>query len=256
VTKKKPRLGRKPKPKKRTPEQRLVDDVVRLFKVATDHHQPQTKAPKTKDGDFVTCVTASPKAALAAYDKAFAKLDTFPGELRTDVWVREFEANAHFNVACMYSILGEKDKAFASLERLVKLNAFTKIELIEKDADLAPLREEARFGDLLARAKAVGRLTVGKVILESIAQGTLTAEGVDPKITEEIKSRVVFHHEWIRSPDLQGPSCYMLASFPGTEAQLVHDTVAKTIFPATKLDFEKVVFSADSRASAAEAKRP
>ncbi len=57
---------------------------------------------------------------------------------------------AYFNLACGYTKLGQKDKAFEALANAVN-EGFTNRNAYETDEDLAPLRAESRFQELLAR---------------------------------------------------------------------------------------------------------
>ncbi len=56
----------------------------------------------------------------------------------------------YYNLACAYTDLGQKDKAFHALELALK-NGFQSRSLIESDADLRALREDARFQALLKK---------------------------------------------------------------------------------------------------------
>lgn len=60
-----------------------------------------------------------------------------------------------YNVACMYSLMGERDKAFAYLEEVVELGGFgpNLAARIESDEDFSNLRDDPRYKKLLARAK-------------------------------------------------------------------------------------------------------
>ncbi|MGE0130532.1 MAG: tetratricopeptide repeat protein [Blastocatellales bacterium] len=57
---------------------------------------------------------------------------------------------AYFNLACGYTKLGQKDKAFEALTSAVA-EGFTNRNAYETDEDLAPLRTEPRFQELLDR---------------------------------------------------------------------------------------------------------
>ena len=57
---------------------------------------------------------------------------------------------AYYNLACGYSKLGQKDKALEALTNAVN-EGFTTRNAYETDEDLAPLRTEPRFQELLAR---------------------------------------------------------------------------------------------------------
>ena len=57
---------------------------------------------------------------------------------------------ANFNLACGYTRLGRKGEALTALERAVEAG-FTRRQTFESDSDLAPLREEERFLQLMDR---------------------------------------------------------------------------------------------------------
>lgn len=57
---------------------------------------------------------------------------------------------AYYNLACGYARLGQKDKALAALASAVS-EGFIDRKTYETDEDLAPLRSESRFQELLAR---------------------------------------------------------------------------------------------------------
>jgi pimeloyl-ACP methyl ester carboxylesterase len=82
-------------------------------------------------------------------------------------------AEPHYNLACAHARLGRKDQALSELEKAVELG-FEDAAHIEKDDDLVTLRTEARYGGLVARARATseGRIEQG----EEIA-GVKTVEG-------------------------------------------------------------------------------
>jgi tetratricopeptide (TPR) repeat protein len=59
--------------------------------------------------------------------------------------------NQAYNVACAYAQLGDKDQAFAWLERALAMR-FLNLELALTDPDLAPLRSDPRFQRLIPLA--------------------------------------------------------------------------------------------------------
>lgn len=79
--------------------------------------------------------------AIKTYEQAFAA-GIPPGPNTRGV--------AYFNMACGYARLGQKDKAFAALHNAIA-EGFTNRNAYETDEDLAPLRAEPRFQELLAR---------------------------------------------------------------------------------------------------------
>ncbi len=79
--------------------------------------------------------------AIKTYEKAFAA-GIPPGANTRGI--------AYFNLACGYTRLGQKDKAFQSLSSAVD-EGFNDRKAYETDEDLAPLRSEQRFQELLGR---------------------------------------------------------------------------------------------------------
>jgi tetratricopeptide (TPR) repeat protein len=61
--------------------------------------------------------------------------------------------NDLYNVACAYSLLNDKDKALAWLDRAVSAG-FDDERLMETDTDLANIRDTDRFRSLLQKVKA------------------------------------------------------------------------------------------------------
>lgn len=80
--------------------------------------------------------------AAAAYEKAVALNSSSP--------------ITPYNLACAYARLNDKDKAFAVLNKIVPAGFF-KPEQISGDADLASLRDDPRFKELLAQAQKAVR---------------------------------------------------------------------------------------------------
>jgi adenylate cyclase len=60
------------------------------------------------------------------------------------------EPSVLYNLGCMYSLMGEKDRAIARVDEAVKLG-FGYRAWLEKDGDLDPLRDDPRFQAILAR---------------------------------------------------------------------------------------------------------
>lgn len=85
--------------------------------------------------------TGRNEEAIKSYEQAFAA-GIPPGANTRGV--------AYFNMACGYAKLGQKDKAFAALNNAIA-EGFTTRNAYETDEDLASLRTDARFQELLAR---------------------------------------------------------------------------------------------------------
>ncbi len=67
-----------------------------------------------------------------------------------------FLSLTHYNTACMYSILRQKDEAFDHLFKAIKFGGFGGRDLagtIEGDSDFDNIRNDGRFEDALQRAK-------------------------------------------------------------------------------------------------------
>ncbi|MBI5763027.1 MAG: dienelactone hydrolase family protein [Planctomycetes bacterium] len=62
----------------------------------------------------------------------------------------------NYNVACMYSLKGDKDKAFEYLERAIKKGDFPRsiTDQMEGDSDLDNIRKDARYEKMVALAKS------------------------------------------------------------------------------------------------------
>ncbi len=60
----------------------------------------------------------------------------------------------NYNVACMYSLLGQKEEAFRYLDRAIELGGFTNdmVRQIEDDKDFDKIRKDPRYAELLAKA--------------------------------------------------------------------------------------------------------
>lgn len=55
-----------------------------------------------------------------------------------------------YNMACIYSAQGEKEKAIQSLEKAI-VGGFKSLEIIESDKDLNGIRNEKRYKDLIQK---------------------------------------------------------------------------------------------------------
>jgi serine/threonine protein kinase/predicted esterase len=91
--------------------------------------------------------------------------------------LRPQDAIAHYNHACALAGLADKDGAFAALERaLAHGYAYREgaLALIAQDADLEPLRADARFEALLARMRALAE--------RAEAYAAMAAEYVPPGV--------------------------------------------------------------------------
>ena len=60
-------------------------------------------------------------------------------------------AKIHFNLACIYALQGKKDQAFEQLEMLYATADTLMYHWVESDTDLASLRDDPRYTELIAR---------------------------------------------------------------------------------------------------------
>lgn len=111
--------------------------------------------------DYLTrAIEGGARHSLAYGNLAYAQLRLGRNEEAIRSYERAFEAGippgantrgvAHFNMACAYARLGQKDKALGALASAVA-EGFNERRLYETDEDLAPLRADARFQEILAR---------------------------------------------------------------------------------------------------------
>lgn len=66
--------------------------------------------------------------------------------------------NSAYNIACAYARLGDRDRAFAWLERALALR-FLNLDLALRDPDLASLRSDPRFARLIPLARSVAGMS-------------------------------------------------------------------------------------------------
>lgn len=64
----------------------------------------------------------------------------------------EATASEYYNLGCVYSLSGNKDKAFEALNKSADLG-FNKKNDYEFDTDLAPLKSDERWGELIKKLK-------------------------------------------------------------------------------------------------------
>ncbi len=68
------------------------------------------------------------------------------------VKLRPKDPISHYNLACSFSLLGEIDAAFRSLERAVLLG-YKDLAHLQKDRDLENLRKDARYDEIVEKIK-------------------------------------------------------------------------------------------------------
>lgn len=86
-------------------------------------------------------------------DEAFKWLDNMSDSVSRITNSKERQAVFAYNKACFYVETGDQDKAIYYIEEALKLG-FVHINAIENDPDLKPLKENARFVEIINKYKA------------------------------------------------------------------------------------------------------
>ena len=73
---------------------------------------------------------------------------------------RSFQANNYYNLACAYSMLGQKGKALDALETSVKQWGYTDAAHAERDEDLNNIRKDKRYAALIKEMHANSNLGI------------------------------------------------------------------------------------------------
>lgn len=109
------------------------------------------------------------KIALEALHHASLLNDEFGKDDRFGPQVRGQLALTHYNVACMYSLVGKKGPAFEHLDKVIELGGFGQdlAEQIEDDSDFDNIRKDRRYADILKRAKKASARPARQPIPES-----------------------------------------------------------------------------------------
>ena len=58
----------------------------------------------------------------------------------------------YYNLACSYSLLKEKDEAFAALKKAIKLG-YRDFKYMDNDPDLSMLRDDQRYQEIILKVK-------------------------------------------------------------------------------------------------------
>ncbi len=69
------------------------------------------------------------------------------------VRLRPRDSTAHYNLACRYAVLQKRDQALNTLRRAVELG-FRDVRSMTRDADLASIRKDPRFRQIMSELKA------------------------------------------------------------------------------------------------------
>lgn len=78
------------------------------------------------------------------------------------------ESDNAYNLACAFSLAGERDSAFVML-KLAAQTGFNDLEQYKDDEDLIPLHDDPRWGDLLTTVETAYRVEVTRQRQEAIA---------------------------------------------------------------------------------------
>jgi len=140
----------------------------RAFDAAAPHYQKNPtfwmEKGRTEDaaGDNVAAVASYTRAAaleprdpfpLAARGIAYLRMDNLDAaaaDLESALALRPGDAQAQYNLACVYARRGQPGMAMDHLEAAVKLNPARYVPMAKKDPDLASCRGSAAFDRLLA----------------------------------------------------------------------------------------------------------
>ncbi|HEY1186071.1 MAG TPA: hypothetical protein VGE74_00380, partial [Gemmata sp.] len=68
------------------------------------------------------------------------------------VHVRPHDPTAHYNLACRYALLKQRDKALTALRKAVELG-YRDFEFMQEDHDLDSIRKDPRFRKLVKEYK-------------------------------------------------------------------------------------------------------
>lgn len=142
----------------------------------------------------------------AAYDKAVAKYDQVLELLSSlqgpEEAIAGVRALAHYNTACARSMQGKTDEALTALGNALE-SGFDDFDHIGKDTDLDPIRNEARFAQLLERARAKAADEARQLAAEALSKDALfpydfnvtTLDG-KPLALADLKGKVVIVDYW------------------------------------------------------------
>ena len=100
---------------------------------------------------------------------------------------------ALYNTACAYSLLGEKKKAVAYLEKSV-LAGFTDFGHIKRDKDLDNIRAEAGYAHILARRNELFRMAAEKLTVRLLSQLKARGTRADYKVFLDEKNCFTYVH--------------------------------------------------------------
>ncbi|MFH1996122.1 MAG: hypothetical protein ABIJ27_03880 [Candidatus Omnitrophota bacterium] len=90
--------------------------------------------------------------ALIAVGNAYTRKGRFEDGLAIDLTLSRLRSNdpyVHYNLACSYSLLKNADKSFETLKKAIQLG-YCDFDYMEEDADLAFVRDDPRYRELIA----------------------------------------------------------------------------------------------------------
>lgn len=116
--------------------------------MAQDKPQEAYLAAKGAVDGGLTSVAAIGQLGLAAL--AAGHVDEAIAAFRRAAKAPVARASSYYNLACALSVKGDKDAAFEALSNAVD-NGYRDVGAMTADSDLAPLRDDPRFGALKAR---------------------------------------------------------------------------------------------------------
>lgn len=112
------------------------------YEEAVNHFTKAIEKGVQFGGAYIQLATA--QISLNRFDDA---VKTYENAMQTGAFPK---AVSYYNMACVYSLGKQTDKAFAMLNKAID-EGFTNRQTFETDTDLAPIRSDARFQQVLAR---------------------------------------------------------------------------------------------------------
>ncbi len=148
---------------------------------------------------FTSLVEEHPDYAMAWYQLGYCHLMGGQHAGAAAAWERSAElgwlpAESRYNLACALALAGRSERALDALEASVELG-YVDVEAMAKDADLASLRELARFQALVGREPRFVVVGGEPITFESAAEGR-TVHGVlypAPASPRESATFLLFH---------------------------------------------------------------
>jgi thiol-disulfide isomerase/thioredoxin len=147
----------------------LLSDAMDFMTGGADH----INRAKTLQGQEAEKARA---LGMQAYDKAVTKydqvLELVSGISAPEEALAQVRQLAYYNTACARSMQGKTDEALTAFGQALDAG-FDDFEHIGKDTDLDPIRNEARFAQLLERARAKAAEQAREAASEALSKGAL-----------------------------------------------------------------------------------